>query len=175
MVRMKASSVTFLSVRAYILPTIWADIFLVSVDLRSRALWRTGIIRAKDGASIKCTNDVRERTFRHLAVWVDGSLSASSKTEEIAGGRKCTCQQTYKNFVVFVLLPSKLPCPKFKTWTINGLWTNLNTKYRDLSARAYQYFSADASFIHTNYAMLSHGKSCNILRVTCVFCLHTSL
>lgn len=75
---------TLASVSAYMFPIICEAIFLVSVDRSLNARCNTGMIRARDGASIKCTNDVCNKTCRHGAVLVDGSINASSNTDEMA-------------------------------------------------------------------------------------------
>ena len=66
------------------LPIICAAIFLVSVDRSLRARCNTGIIKASEGASMKCTNEVCSRTCKQVAVFVEGSISASSRTDEMA-------------------------------------------------------------------------------------------
>ncbi len=80
------SRLTLWSVSEYILPMICAAIFLVSVDLSWKALCTTGMIRASDGASIKCTNLVSSRVCRQVVVFLVGSCRASSKLGTMAVG-----------------------------------------------------------------------------------------
>lgn len=75
---------TFWSVKEYIFPIIWADIFLVSVFLSWKALSTTGMIRASEGASIKWTNLVSSNVCRHTSVFFAGSCRASSNTGTMA-------------------------------------------------------------------------------------------
>ena len=70
------------------LPMICDAIFLVSVDLSLSARCSTGMMRAREGASMKCTKEVWSRTCRHGAVLEDGSMSASSSTGEIAAEKR---------------------------------------------------------------------------------------
>lgn len=86
---------------------IWAAILRVSVERSMNARCTTGIIRAKDGASMKCTNCVSRRVCKHVAVLFDGSCSASSSTGTIATKHKqehatehCYTGETQKTYVV---------------------------------------------------------------------------
>jgi hypothetical protein len=63
---------------------IWAAILRVSVERSINARCTTGMIRANDGASMKCTNCVSNRVCKHVAVLFDGSCSASNRTGTIA-------------------------------------------------------------------------------------------
>jgi hypothetical protein len=48
------------------------------------------MIRANDGASMKCTNCVSSRVCKHVAVLFDGSCNASNRTGTIATKHKHT-------------------------------------------------------------------------------------
>lgn len=88
----------------YIFPIIWADIFLVSVDLSWNALWTTGMIKARDGASIKWTKRVSNNADRHGEVFLVGSWSASSKVGTIAIQREVKNQliQMWNFYIVMM-------------------------------------------------------------------------
>ena len=75
---------SFWSVSEYMFPIIWAADFLVPVDLSRKALCTTGIIRARDGASIKWTNWVSNNTRRQSAVFWTGFCNAASNSGTIA-------------------------------------------------------------------------------------------
>lgn len=75
---------TFWSVREYMFPMICAAILRVSVDRSWNALWTMGIIKARDGASMKCTNLVSSSVCRQWCVLWDGSVKASSRMGVIA-------------------------------------------------------------------------------------------
>lgn len=66
------------------LPIIWAAIFRVSVDRSWKALCTMGMMRAKDGASMKWTNLVSRRVCKHFWVFREGSVRASSRTGAMA-------------------------------------------------------------------------------------------
>ena len=66
------------------LPIICAAIFRVSVTLSKNALSTTGIIKARDGASIKWTNLVSSRLWSEIHVFLAGSCKASNNTGTIA-------------------------------------------------------------------------------------------
>jgi len=46
------------------------------------------MIRASEGASMKCTKDVCKRTCKQGAVLVEGSIRASRSTDEIAADKE---------------------------------------------------------------------------------------
>ena len=71
-------------------PIIWADILRVSVLLSSKALSTTGMMRAKEGASMKWTNLVCRRVWRQVEVLRPGSWRADNRVGTIAAknGRK---------------------------------------------------------------------------------------
>lgn len=75
---------TFWSVREYMLPMIWAAIFRVSVERSWKALWTMGMMRARDGASMKWTNLVSSKVCKHFWVFREGSVRASSSTGAMA-------------------------------------------------------------------------------------------
>lgn len=76
---------TFWSVREYMFPMIWAAILRVSVDRSWKALCTMGMMRAREGASMKWTNLVSSSVWRHVWVFLDGSVRASSRMGVIAG------------------------------------------------------------------------------------------
>lgn len=78
---------TFWSVREYMLPMICAAIFRVSVERSWKALWTMGMIKAREGASMKCTNLVSSRVCRQVWVLLEGSVRASSRMGVMAEGR----------------------------------------------------------------------------------------
>jgi len=80
----KYYALTFWSVKEYMLPMIWAAILRVSVDRLRNARCTTGIMRARDGASMKWTNLVSRRRCRQLVVFFVGSCSAASSIGTIA-------------------------------------------------------------------------------------------
>lgn len=69
------------------LPMICAAIFRVSVERSWKALWTMGMMRARDGASMKWTNLVSSRVCRHFWVFLDGSVRASNRTGAMAAGQ----------------------------------------------------------------------------------------
>ena len=75
---------TFWSVSEYMLPMIWAAIFRVSVERSWKALWTMGMMRARDGASMKWTNLVSSKVCKHFWVFREGSVRASSRTGAMA-------------------------------------------------------------------------------------------
>ena len=77
---------TFWSVREYMLPMIWAAILRVSVDRSWKALWTMGMMRAREGASMKWTNFVSSSVCRQFWVLLDGSVRASNRMGVMAGG-----------------------------------------------------------------------------------------
>lgn len=85
---LKGHEHTFWSVREYMLPMICAAILRVSVDRSWKALWTMGMIRASEGASIKCTNLVSSRVCRQCCVLCDGSVRASSRMGVMAKNRR---------------------------------------------------------------------------------------
>lgn len=66
------------------LPMIWAAIFRVSVERSWKALWTMGMMRARDGASMKWTNLVSSKVCKHFWVFREGSVRASSRTGAMA-------------------------------------------------------------------------------------------
>ena len=65
-------------------PIICADIFFVSVARCTFAFSSIGMIIARDGASIKCTNDVLRRACKHGTVLLAGSVRAARMMGEIS-------------------------------------------------------------------------------------------
>lgn len=59
---------SFWSVSEYMLPIIWAAILRVSVLRSMNARCTTGMMSARDGASMKWTNCVSSRVCRQVAV-----------------------------------------------------------------------------------------------------------
>ena len=88
---------TFWSVSEYIFPMIWAAIFRVSVVRSSKALWMTGMMRARDGASTKWTNLVWSNLSRQTVVLRVGSCNACIKLGTIAEERIFHTIKFYQN------------------------------------------------------------------------------
>lgn len=89
---------TFWSVREYMLPMIWAAILRVSVERSWKALWTMGMMRAREGASMKWTNLVSSRVCRQWWVLRDGSVRASSKMGVMAERRKEALLRVYNKY-----------------------------------------------------------------------------
>ena len=68
------------------LPMIWAAILRVSVERSWKALWTMGMMRAREGASMKWTNLVSSSVCRQLWVRLDGSVRASNRIGVMAVG-----------------------------------------------------------------------------------------
>ena len=95
---------------------ICAAIFLVSIDLSWNALCTTGIIRAREGASIKCTNFVSSKDCRDNVVFLVGFCRASNKVGTMARNGRNTIQyqnlQNCKNASINIINKYKLPIQK---------------------------------------------------------------
>ena len=61
-----------------------------------------GIISAKDGASMTCTNEVFNRISRDSVVFDDGSLRASSSIGEIAIKKRRGIYRKRKEIIIFI-------------------------------------------------------------------------
>lgn len=67
----------------------------MSVERSWKALWTMGMMRAREGASMKCTNLVSSSVCRHVWVLLDGSVRASSRMGVMAKGRTMTSALKY--------------------------------------------------------------------------------
>lgn len=81
------------------LPMIWAAIFRVSVERSWKALWTMGMMRARDGASMKWTNLVSSKVCKHFWVFREGSVRASSRTGAMAACPNKREAALYKSMV----------------------------------------------------------------------------
>lgn len=69
------------------LPMIWAAILRVSVERSWKARCTMGMMRASEGASMKWTNLVSSSVCRHVCVFLEGSVRASSRMGVMAEGQ----------------------------------------------------------------------------------------
>lgn len=71
----------------------------MSVERSWKALWTMGMMRAREGASMKCTNLVSSSVCRHVWVFLDGSVRASNRMGVIAG------RETQTELLALLYLP----------------------------------------------------------------------
>lgn len=73
----------------------------MSVERSWKALWTMGMMRAREGASMKWTNLVSSSVCRHVWVLLDGSVRASSRMGVMAERGRTTSPSRYVNLQIF--------------------------------------------------------------------------